>query len=111
MTSPPEPAPAPAPEGDRLDRVESKVDRLADAVERFLGGGHPAPPADDGPADIGEQVRAELAKAREAEEAQRAAETEQQEKAQLRADVAALKERAPTPPVPRRTRMLGWGDR
>ena len=94
--------------GARLDRLETTVGRIAAAVDRLLPGSRQD--RLDRPADIQAQVRAELERRdREAAE-QQAAQTAEQEQRELRETVARLQEQPPAPPVPRRTRLLGWGE-
>lgn len=106
-----EPTETPPAEGERLDRVEAKVDKLTGLVEKFIGsGGNTEPAAKQAPTrpeGVEEQVRAELARAK-AEEAKQAEERETKETvASLR---AKLEEKPPAPPVRRATKLLGWGD-
>lgn len=99
--------------GDRVDRLEDKVDRLAAAVANLIPGSR-AEATDrteqrlDRPSSVEEQVAHALAQARE-DDAKRA------EQARLAGDVksvqdslAALQEKQPAPPIPRRQRALGW---
>ncbi len=115
--TPPEPA---AP--DRLDRLEAKVDKLAELITGFAtpGGKDDAvtdPAAPPGrPASVEEQVRAELARARDAEAAERTAaeraEAEKTERESTAARLAKLEERPPAPPprwAPARWATKGWG--
>ena len=102
-----------APEGDRLDRLEGKVDALAAAVARLVPGVHKASTEKvearlDRPSTVEEQVQAELVKAREAEARDKAAADEKSEREQMKADLARLTESKPEPPVPMRQRLLGW---
>lgn len=95
----------------RLGRLEDKVDALVTTVGRLVSGGGPAPdkPADKpGPDDVAAQVRAELERADRERAEQTAKQQAADDAAQLRADVAALKERAPAPPVRRATKLTGW---
>ena len=99
--------------GDRLGRLEDKVDRLADAVAGIV----PATRGQaeqrtehrlDRPSSVEEQVRAELARkdkaaAEKAEQDRLAAEL-----AGVRDSVAALTEKRPAAPVPLREKILGW---
>lgn len=98
--------------GARLDRLETTVGRIAAAVDRLLPGSRQDAQqrTEDRPTDIQAQVRAELERRdREAAE-QQAAQTAEQEQRELRETVARLQEQPPAPPVPRRTRLLGWGE-
>lgn len=102
-------------ESERLDRVEDKLDKLADAVNRLLPGSHKEAEHRteerlDRSSSIEEQVAAELEKrdrlAREQADAD-AAKAERETTAQR---LARLEERPPAPPRSRRTTLLGWGD-
>ena len=100
--------------GDRLDRVESKVDRLADLVAKILPGSHGEAEQRtedrlDRPSTVAEQVRAELDRAAREQADADAASAEKSEREQVRAELAALREKPPQAPTPKRTRMLGWG--
>jgi hypothetical protein len=106
-----EPAPGPA----RLARLEDRVEQLANAVAAIIPGSH----ADaqqrtedrlDRPSSVQAEVRAELERARQEEAAAAAAQQQQTEAQELRDQVARLAEAPPRAPVPRRTRILGWGD-
>ena len=117
---PPEQPPEqqPEPEGSesaRLDRVESKLDRLADAVNALLPRNH----ADaqqreeqrlDRGSDVQSAVAAELERRDKAAADAKAAEDKQNEERSLRERLAALEEHKPAPPVRRATLALGWGD-
>lgn len=105
-------------EADRLDQLTAKVDSLAEAVSRLVPGSHAEAQQRTGdrldrPSGIEAQVRAELqrAQAEQAAAAARdqaaAAATSQQQTMAQR--LAALEEKPPAPPVPRRTKFLGWG--
>jgi len=94
----------------RLDRIEKAVDKLSALVEGILPGSHAEAQERternlDRPSSIEEQVQAELAKRdREAKD-----KTRDEEHTSMREQLAKLREVPPAPPVPRRTRMLGWG--
>jgi uncharacterized protein YicC (UPF0701 family) len=86
----------------RLDRLEAAVNRLTELL--------PASHADaqahtgdklDQPSTVEDAVRAELAR-RDKEHADAA------DKQSIRDEIARLRETPPKPPVPRRTRLLGW---
>jgi hypothetical protein len=100
---------------ERLDRVETKLDALIETVNRIIPGSHAEAEErterrlDRGSA-VAEEVKAELAKAKEEEARRKAADDEQSERQQIREDLAKLKETPPAQPVPRRTKLLGWGD-
>lgn len=104
---------------ERLTAVENGIERLTHAVERLIPGSH----ADaqqhtetrlDRASTVEDQVRAELARARQ-EEAD--ADAAQQADAAGKADadsvkerLARLEEKPPAPPRLRRVKLLGWGD-
>lgn len=98
-----------------IDDLVAKVDRLAELVARVIPGSHAEAEQRtedrlDRPTDVSEQVRAELARAREAEAAEQAAAREREEHENLKATVARLAETRPQPPVRRATRVM-WGGR
>lgn len=102
-------------DGARLDRLEQRIETIADAVNRLLPGSH----ADaqqrtedrlSRPDDVQEQVRAELERRDKAAADKAAADAERKEREDLRTQVARLSEQPPQPQTPRRTKMLGWGD-
>jgi len=98
----------------RLDRVESAVERLAGLVEKIVPGSHAEAQQRtetrlDRASSVQEEVRAELARAKQEQAAEAAAANEKSEREQMRADLAALREKPPAAPVARRTRLLGWG--
>jgi flagellar motility protein MotE (MotC chaperone) len=103
-----------ADDGTRLDRLEGKVDKLADMLAKLVpSGSHADAQARterrlDRPSTVEEQVRAELAKARadqERAEQEQAAKAEQETVAQR---LARLEEVKPEPPERRSTRVM-WG--
>ena len=98
----------------RLDRLEQRVETIADAVNRLLPGsrGEAQQRTEDRldrPTDVQTAVRAELDRRDRAAAEAAAAETEQNERRSLQEQIARLQEQPPQPPVPRRTRILGWG--
>lgn len=104
---------------ERLTRVENAVERIEGAIGRLVPGSHADAQARreehlDRPTAVAEQVRAELARAREEETAAAAAastaDAEQTERRQVAERLARLEERPPAPPRSRRTALLGWGD-
>jgi hypothetical protein len=104
---------------ERLGRVESAVERIETAIGRLVPGSHAEAQQRteqrlDRGSSLAEQVRAELARAKEEETAAAAtataAETEQAERRQTAERLARLEERPPAPPRSRRTALLGWGD-
>lgn len=111
------PAPAGGSGGsdaDRIGRVEQKVDRLAELVQKIVPGSHAEAQQRtedrlNRPDDVAGQVRAELARARQEQDAAAAAEREKSEQQQLRETVRKLQETPPAAPTPRRTKLLGWG--
>lgn len=99
----------------RLDRLETRVASIAEAVNRLLPGSHGEAQQRtearlDRPNDVQEQVRAELARRDKEAADQAAADTARQEQENLKTQVARLSEQPPQPQVPRRTKILGWGD-
>lgn len=104
----------PPADPDRLDRIESKVDTLADVVAKLVPGSH-AEAQDreearlDRPSTVEEQVRAELARRDKQAADDQAAAAAQTERETLQARLAKLEEQPPQPPVRRATKLLGWG--
>ena len=102
-------------DGARLERLEQRVETIADAVNRLLPGSHGDAQQRtedrlDRPTDVQTAVRAELDRRDRAAADAAAAETERNERRTLAEQVARLSEQPPQPPVPRRTRLLGWGE-
>jgi hypothetical protein len=100
--------------GDRLDRVEHKVDALAELIQRIIPKARAASAERvearlDRPTTVEEQVQAELARAEKERK-------EDERKAGVDARLTALEtpkpppEQPPAPPVPLRRRILGWGE-
>ena len=104
-----------ATDHERIERVETKLDALIETVSKIIPGSHAEAEErterrlDRGSA-VAEEVKAELEKAKQEEAKRRAADEDKNERAQIRADLAKLQETPPAQPVPRRTRILGWGD-
>lgn len=103
-----------AQQDSKIDALAGKVEQLAEAVSRLIPGSHAEAQQQvegrlDRPARteeaVQEQVRAELARAREAEQRQQA---EAGERETLNARLAKLEEKPPEPPVRWVTRSLGW---
>lgn len=99
---------------DRLERVESKVDRLAGLVEKILpthdeAEAHTEKHLDRG-SSVAEQVQAELDKRDRLAAEQQAADAEKADAESFRERLARLEEKPPAPPRLRRTALLGWGD-
>lgn len=103
---------------ERVDRQESMLDEILGMLK---GGGHRAAPrageagGDEGttggrPSSVAEQVRAELARAKEEERRQADADAVKSETQQLRERLAKLEETKPEAPQPRRQRIM-WGSR
>lgn len=96
-------------EGDRLTRIEERLDTLAAAVSRLIPGSHKEAQQRteerlDRPSTIEEKVREELAR-RDREAALKSAQDEAQSLGQR---VARLEEKPPEPPERRSTRVM-WG--
>jgi len=94
-----------------INALSAKVDKLAELVEKILPGSHDEAQTRteehlDRPSTVEEQVRAELARAREEEQR---AQADTADKEDVKTRLAKLEETPPAQPVPRRTRMLGWG--
>ena len=105
----------PAPEGDRLTRLEQRPETIANALERLLPGSHAEAQQRtedrlDRPTDVQSAVRAELDRRDRAAAEAAAADSERSERRTLAEQVAKLQEQPPAPPVPKRTKLLGWGD-
>lgn len=105
---------------ERVDRLEDGQQTLSDKIDQILGivsrkpPGQAAETGDHGPAgrpaDIGEQVRAELARAESERAASEAAEAEKSDRETIREAVAKLREAPPQPPQRRSERVM-WGSR
>ena len=111
-----EPTPEPETEshegesqGDRLDKVEHKVDVIGQKIDQILGLGHKPEQAEaegESP-DVASEVRAELAKLKQAEERKAAREKQASEIDELKQTVKAIKERPPK--EYRRVTNVVWG--
>lgn len=98
-------------EGGRIRSLSELADKVDWIVAKLTGGGEPkAEPQQEEGGSVGEQVRAELAKAERERAQAEAAERDKSEREDLKATVAKLAEKPPAQPVPRRQKMLGWGD-
>jgi hypothetical protein len=99
---------------ERLDGQDSKLDQILSQLGQALTGGRkaePEPKAEAGrPADIAEQVRQELERAKAEDASERAAAQEKSEAQELKDRVAKLTEKTPESPQPRRERVM-WGKR
>ncbi len=100
---------------ERLTAVEHAVDRVEQLVSQLVPTSHAAAQERteqrlDRGSSVAEQVRAELARAREDDAAAAAADSERDERRQVQTRLARLEERPPAPPRLARTRLLGWGD-
>jgi uncharacterized protein (DUF342 family) len=103
----------PATANERLDRLEPVVSRLETVVNKLtdlLPGSHAEAQRRteeklDRPSTIEEAMNAEL----DRRDKVKADAAMNEENAKLRDENAKLRETAPKPPVPRRTRLLGWG--
>lgn len=99
------------------------LETISNAVQGLTGTGAKLTPAShqqaqqrtedrlDRPAAVQEQVRAELARAQAEQQAAADKNAQETEHQQMRDQLARLTERVPKPPVPWRTRILGWSDR
>jgi hypothetical protein len=113
-TTAPDGGTGPGPDApDRLDRLEDKVGKLAEAVAALVPGTH-AEAQDhtedrlDRPSSVEEQVAHALAQAR-ADDAKHEREAALHGDVQtVKDDLAKLREKPPAAPVPRRERLLGW---
>jgi hypothetical protein len=99
--------------GDRLDRVEDKLDALISTVAGLVPGSH----ADaqrreatklDRPTEVAELVQAELARKDKERADAETAESERSERTRDRERLTRLEERPPAPPLGRATRFM-WG--
>jgi len=108
MTTPTDPPAADpdAPVDDRLDRLESTVGQLANAVHRLVDGNTPARTAARGvvsdrlstEADVADQVQRELARAREKDAAEQTTKGHGDRLAALEEATKSLTEKTPEPP-------------
>lgn len=111
------------PEGDRLDRLEATqeqqgqtLERIEAALARIVPGSHAEAEQRtehrlDRGSSLAEQVKAELAKAKQQEQDTADKESERSEREQIKADLAKLREKPPAPP-PNPLKALatkGWG--
>lgn len=115
---------------DRFGAIETEqaeqrglLEQISSAVQGLTGTGGKLTPAShteaqqrtedrlDRPSSVQEQVRAELARAQAERQAEADKDAAKSEREQMLERMARLEEKAPRPPVPWRTRMLGWGDR
>jgi hypothetical protein len=108
---------------ESLDKRQDQLDRKLDEVLGLLRpkgtgsqptassspGATPSSEPAEGPS-IEEQVSAELARRDKKAAEEKATADAASERDQMKADLAALKERKPQAPVRRATRLLGWGD-
>ena len=114
-----EPTPEPETEshegesqGDRLDKVEHKVDVIGQKIDQILGLGHKpdapeaAEPEAEAP-DVASEVRAELAKLKQAEERKAAREKRDADISELKETVAKIREKPPK--EYRKVTNLVWG--
>jgi len=102
-------------DSERLTRLEQRIETIADAVNRLLPGsrGEAQQRTEDRlerPTDVQTAVRAELERRDRVAAEQAAADKDKAERDDMRTQLARLSEQPPAPPVPRRTRMLGWGE-
>ena len=105
---------------DRVGRLETGQQTLSEKLDKLLGIVSAGPPgkADEGgapgpagrPPDIGEQVRAELARAEQESAAKAAADAEKSDRETIKEQLAKLHEVAPQPPQ-RRSERIMWGSR
>lgn len=103
------------PAGERLDRVENKLDALADAVAKLVPGSHAQAEARteqrlDRASSLEEQVQAELDKRDRLAKEKADADAARSDAESVKERIARLEEKPPAPPRLRRTRLLGWGD-
>lgn len=94
----------------KLEQNDSKLDELIDLVKGKLPGGKGKERGEEETGSVADQVRAELARSKAAEAAEKEEADDKADRAELRARVDALSEKAPQPPVKKVTKWLGWGD-
>lgn len=99
---------------DRIDAIDSRLDRIETALARLVPGSHAQAQSRtesrlDRASDVEERVRAELARARQEQERQQAADRDRQERETMGQRLAKLEEQPPAEPIRRATRALGWG--
>jgi uncharacterized protein YceH (UPF0502 family) len=113
MSDPTQTAPAAADASSRIDGLERKVDAIIDRLGQLVGGAHKDATATtqarlDEPGSVAEEVRRELARAKQEEIAN---ESEAERKARLEAledKVVKLTEKTPEPPPRRVEKIMGW---
>ena len=99
-----EPA-APETEGQpTLEKLDAKVDRLAEAVGKLLGGGEKAAEAEE-PASVAAEVQRELARLKQAEDRKAARD---KEKSDLDAKLAALEDKVKEKPPREYRKVENW---
>jgi hypothetical protein len=106
----------PDAEGERIQSLDSLSDRIGGIeakLDQLLGGAHDRAEKHEEkrlgrPSTVEEQVQAELARARREADEKAAAEQDKQERQSLASRLAALEERPPVQPQPRRQRVM-WG--
>jgi hypothetical protein len=101
----------------RVDRLETGQSQIVARLDQLIGGksssaaGDDDPELPDGrPADVAEQVRAELARAEHERAEQQAKSDREAEHETMKQRLAKLTEVTPAPPQPRRQRAM-WGKR
>jgi hypothetical protein len=84
-------------QGDRIGTLEGKVDQILDRLASLIPGHHAEPAADEteGEAPVAEQVKAELAKLKAAEDRKARADKRDGELAELRQKVEQIREKPP----------------
>lgn len=108
-TEPAAPAePETPPEGDKVDRLEAKVDKLAEMIAGlFKGGSKPDSDAEGEAASVAAEVKRELARLKAAEERKAKADGESAKVAELEEKVKKIAEKPPR--EYRRITSILWG--
>lgn len=110
---PPEAPGEPQGTAERLDRVEATLDRFGTILESLRDGAH-GQAADataarlDRPSSVEEQAAAAVRQALAAKDAEDQQAELHRGVAEVRAEVAALKEAPPEPPARRIEKFMGW---
>lgn len=97
-------------EPSALDKLEAKVDKLAQAVERLMSGGKSEPTGEDQAqaASVADEVRAELARLKQAEDRKSRRDADSKRLDEVEAKVQKIAEKPPR--EYRRITQRLWGD-